>query len=81
PDGLALADWLRARAIDGVELCGIATEHCVRATAASALAEGFRVRVVADLCVGLDPAAIDAAIEQLRNDGAEIVTTAELARH
>lgn len=79
-DGLSLADWLRARAIDGVELCGIATEHCVRATAADALAEGFRVRVVVDLCVGLDPAAIITAIEQLRDDGAEIVTTDDLAR-
>ena len=78
-DGVALADWLRARAVDGVELCGIATEHCVRATATDALAEGFRVRLVIDLCAGLDDAAVTTALADLRAAGAEVVTTADLA--
>lgn len=78
-DGLPLADWLRARAVDGVELCGIATDHCVRATAADALAEGFRVRVVLDLSAGIDDDAVAAALDGLRAAGAEIVTTDELA--
>lgn len=73
PDGLALADWLRARAIDGIEVCGIATDHCVRATAADALAEGFAVRVLTDLCVGIEDRAIAAALAGLEAAGAEIV--------
>ena len=73
PDGLALADWLRARAVDGIEVCGIATDHCVRATAADALAEGFAVRVLTDLCVGIDDRAVDAALTELEAAGAEIV--------
>lgn len=77
-DGVGLADWLRARAVDGVELCGIATEHCVRATASDALAEGFRVRLVTDLCAGLDDDAVAAAVQDLRAFGAEVVTTANL---
>ena len=32
-DGVPLADWLRARGVDEVEVMGIATDHCVRATA------------------------------------------------
>ncbi len=77
-DGVALADWLRARAVDGVELCGIATDYCVRATAASALAEGFRVRVVTDLCAGIADDTTAQALDELRAAGAEITTTAAL---
>lgn len=80
PDGDTLAAWLRARGIDGIELCGIATDHCVRATAADALAEGFAVRIVVDLCAGIDDHAVTAALDDLRADGAEVVTTDELAR-
>jgi nicotinamidase/pyrazinamidase len=72
-DGVTLADWLRARAVDGVEVCGIATDHCVRATAADALAEGFQVRVLTDLCVGIDEQAIATALRELEGAGAEIV--------
>ena len=79
PDGTTLADWLRARAIDGVELTGIATDVCVAATARSALDEGFAVRVVLDLCAGITPEGVAAAVEDLRARGAEVVTTAELA--
>lgn len=78
-DGLPLAQWLRARAIDGVELCGIATDHCVHATAADALAEGFRVRVLVDLCVGIDHDATSTALADLAAAGAEIITKATSA--
>jgi len=78
-DGTGLARWLRDRDIDGIELCGIATDHCVRATAADALAAGFRVRLVLDLCAGIDPDAVAAAVADLVAGGAEATTTAELA--
>jgi len=42
-DGSALADWLRARAVDAVDVVGIATDHCVRATALDAAREGSRI--------------------------------------
>ena len=41
-----LAAWLRARAVDQVEVCGIATDYCVRATALDAAREGFRTTVL-----------------------------------
>ena len=34
--GTPLADWLRARDIDEVDVAGLATDYCVRATAADA---------------------------------------------
>jgi nicotinamidase/pyrazinamidase len=36
PDGRALAEWLRARGVGTVDVVGIATDHCVRATALDA---------------------------------------------
>ena len=33
PDGTGLAEWLRARGVDAIDVVGIATDHCVRATA------------------------------------------------
>lgn len=47
--GVKLGDWLRAAGIDTVDVCGIATDHCVRATALDAAAEGFAVRVLEGL--------------------------------
>ena len=43
-DGVALADWLRAHEITDVDLCGIATDYCVRATGLDALREGAETR-------------------------------------
>lgn len=53
--GAALADWLRAAGIDTVDVCGIATDHCVRATALDAAREGFAVRVLEDLTAAVTP--------------------------
>ena len=78
PNGVPLVEWLRAHDIDGLELTGIATDHCVRATASDALDEGFAVRIVIDLCAGIDEAAVEAALADLKARGAEVVTTAEL---
>ncbi len=48
-DGAGLADWLRGAGITDVDVCGIATDYCVRATALDAAQEGFGVRVLSDL--------------------------------
>jgi nicotinamidase/pyrazinamidase len=68
-DGVALADWLRARGVDAVDVVGIATDHCVRATALDAVAEGFATRVLLPLTAGVSEATTDAALEQLRTAG------------
>lgn len=72
-DGVLLADWLREHAIDAVDIVGIATDHCVQATAADALKEGFSVRVLSEYCSPVDPDRGDAALAKLRKAGATIV--------
>jgi nicotinamidase/pyrazinamidase len=71
-DGVALADWLRERGVEAVDIAGIATDHCVRATALDAVAEGFAARVLLHLTAGVAEASTDAALEQLRTAGVEL---------
>jgi nicotinamidase/pyrazinamidase len=64
--GTGLADWLRERGVDTVEVCGIATDHCVRATALDAAREGFTTTVLLDLCAGVAPDTTDRALTDMR---------------
>lgn len=70
-DGERLADFLRARGVDRVEVCGLATDHCVRATALDSVAAGFATTVLVDLTAAVAPDRIEAALAQLR--GARVV--------
>lgn len=54
--GSGLADWLRGRGVTEVDVCGLATDFCVAATAKDAQAAGFRTRVLLDLSASVDPA-------------------------
>jgi nicotinamidase/pyrazinamidase len=70
--GEALADWLRARQVSDVDVCGIATDHCVRATALDSAREGFDTRVLTALCAGVAEDTTAAAITELSGAGVEI---------
>ncbi|RMH71580.1 MAG: nicotinamidase [Actinomyces sp.] len=72
-DTTPLADWLRARGVDAVDIVGIATDHCVRATALDAVREGFATRVLLDRCAGVAPDTTAAAIEEMRAAGVDVV--------
>lgn len=48
-DGTTLEEWLREHDVDAIDVCGIATDYCVRATALDAAAAGFTVTVLEDL--------------------------------
>lgn len=67
-----LADWLRVQDISDIDVVGIATDHCVRATVLDALKEGFSVRVLRGMCSPVDDARGDAALEEMRGAGAEL---------
>ncbi len=73
--GVPLADWLRARGVDAVDVVGIATDHCVRATALDAVAEGFRTRVLLNLTAGVAEGTTEAALDQLRTAGVQLEGT------
>ncbi|SOD72633.1 nicotinamidase/pyrazinamidase [Jatrophihabitans sp. GAS493] len=74
-DGVGLAEWLRERDITEVEVVGIATDHCVRATALDAVANGFTTTVRLDLTAGVAPATVESALEQLESAGVHLVGT------
>ncbi|HET9380093.1 MAG TPA: nicotinamidase [Streptomyces sp.] len=71
-NGVALADWLREREIDEVDVVGIATDHCVRATALDAAREGFRTQVLLDLTAGVAAETTERAVAELRRSGVEL---------
>ena len=74
-DGKPLARWLQDRAVDTVEVVGIATDHCVRATALDAARLGFTTRVRLDLTAGVAAETVDRAVTELRAAGVELVGT------
>lgn len=74
--GVELAAWLRARDVDAVDIAGIATDYCVRATALDAAAAGFTTRVLVDLIAGVAPETSAAALKELRAHGVELLRSA-----
>ncbi|CAL9452079.1 nicotinamidase [Streptomyces sp. DH-12] len=71
-NGTPLARWLREREVDEVDVVGIATDHCVRATALDAVREGFRTQVLLDLTAGVSRETTERALEELRQAGVEL---------
>jgi nicotinamidase/pyrazinamidase len=70
--GSGLADWLRAHEVTDVDVCGLATDYCVRATALDAAREGFAARLLARLCAGVAPDTSAAALKEMRGAGVTI---------
>jgi nicotinamidase/pyrazinamidase len=74
--GERLVDWLRNRGVDLVDVVGIATDHCVRATAVDAAAAGFSTTVLLDLTAGVAPATTEAACRTMREAGVVLARAA-----
>ena len=72
-NGTALAVWLRDRNVSAVDIVGIATDHCVRATALDAARQGFDTRVLLNLTPGVAPETTETALEQMRRASVELV--------
>jgi nicotinamidase/pyrazinamidase len=71
--GESLASWLRERDVIGVDVAGLATDYCVRATASDATRAGFATRVLLGLTAGVAAATTKAALAQLREAGVELL--------
>ncbi len=65
----SLAEWLRGHGVTRVDVVGIATDHCVRATALDAEREGFDTRVLLGLTAGVAPETTDSALRELERAG------------
>ncbi|HYN95522.1 MAG TPA: isochorismatase family protein [Pilimelia sp.] len=73
--GIGLAAWLRMRDVTDVDVVGIATDHCVRATALDAARQGFATTVLLDLTAGVAPATTQTALAELGAAGVALVGT------
>jgi nicotinamidase/pyrazinamidase len=75
-DRISLSQWLRDRSVEQVDIVGIATDHCVRATALDATAEGFETTVLLDLTAGVAPETIEAALSAMSEAGVRLLRAA-----
>jgi nicotinamidase/pyrazinamidase len=74
-DDVPLGEWLRERDVSEVDVVGIATDHCVRATAVDAARAGFETRILLDLTAGVAKETTDRALAELR--AADVVLVGE----
>lgn len=77
-DSPDLDSWLQEREIDAVTIVGIATDHCVRATALDAAENDYAVRVITDLTAGVDEQKIAETLSEFREADIELVSLDEL---
>ena len=71
-DGIGLGSFLTGRGITEVDVCGIATDYCVKATALDAARDGFRTAVLIDLTAAVAPERIDATLTELLAGGVAV---------
>ena len=76
--GDTVAAVLTAAGVIEADVVGIATDHCVRATALDAVAHGVRVRILTDLIAGVAPESSEAALAELAHAGAELTDSARV---
>ncbi|PVE94937.1 isochorismatase family protein [Microbacterium sp. TPD7012] len=75
-EGSTVGAVLTGAGVLTADVVGIATDHCVRATALDAIAHGVRVRVLTDLVAGVGAESSEAALAELAHAGAELVESA-----
>ena len=71
--GTTTAQEITRLGVDEVDVVGIATDYCVRASALGAAAAGLKTRVLVDLVAGVASESSDAALEELTAAGVEVV--------
>lgn len=69
----SLISILRERGITDIDVVGIATDYCVRASVLDALGLGFNVNVLQTMCAGVDPISSSAAFVAMDDRGAVIM--------
>ncbi|GAA2030200.1 isochorismatase family protein [Yaniella flava] len=68
-NAITLDDWLREHDVEQITIVGLATDHCVRATAVDACDAGYEVKVVTNLTAGVSEATIDAGLDEMEDVG------------
>jgi nicotinamidase/pyrazinamidase len=71
-DGETLVGWLAERGVERVEVCGIATDYCVRATALDAKRAGFDTSVLVGLTAAVAPDRVAETLHALEQVGVRV---------
>ena len=72
PRGHYLLDVLKENRIDHIDVCGIATDYCVLATALDAKKNEFQVRVLVNLCAAVNEETGQKALEEMKVAGIQL---------
>ncbi|MEH6691164.1 MAG: bifunctional nicotinamidase/pyrazinamidase [Pseudorhizobium pelagicum] len=77
-----LAGYLRAQQIKELDICGLATDYCVKFSALDALEmlPGVQICFIEDASRGIDPKGVKAAIEEMRAKGIGIVKSRQILK-
>jgi nicotinamidase/pyrazinamidase len=73
--GQTVAELLDEHGVVDVDIAGIATDYCVRASGLDAIEHGRHVRVFTDLTAGVAAESSDAALAELAHAGAELTAS------
>ncbi len=75
-----LAGYLKAQLINELDVCGLATDYCVKFSALDArdMLPNVKVRFVSDASRGIDPQGVKDAISEMKARGVGIVTSDEI---
>ncbi|KAA0700309.1 bifunctional nicotinamidase/pyrazinamidase [Neorhizobium sp. P12A] len=72
-----LADYLRSQGVTELDICGLATDYCVKFSALDAvdMLPGVKVRFIEDASRGIDPVGVTAAMEEMVSRGIDITSS------
>jgi nicotinamidase/pyrazinamidase len=72
-DGTTAERLLEQHGIIDIDVAGLATDYCVRASALDAIEHGRHVRVFTDLVAGVHPDSSEKALAEIAHAGAQLV--------
>ena len=77
-----LANYLRAQQVTELDLCGLATDYCVKFSALDAreMLPDVKVRFIKDASRGIDPKGVKQAIAEMEAKGVTILTSRDILR-
>lgn len=68
-EGQLLGEFLKERGVEEIDVCGIATDHCVNATAEDAIKAGYDVTVLLPFTAAVTPGNVEGLVEGWQDAG------------
>jgi nicotinamidase/pyrazinamidase len=75
-NGETYPELIKRLKISHVDIVGIATDYCVRASALDSVAQNLSTRVITSLTTGVSPASVESAIDEMVDAGVTVIPTA-----